>query len=98
MSEYTPIKERKESNGKLSGSVPGWRPSIHLNASEVKEIKGWEVGKTYEVAFRLKQTSYSENADGTAGASFEIVGYKVLGESLTPEQAKVKKDMGADEE
>lgn len=59
-------------------SPTAMRPHIYLSSEEVKEVKSWEVGKTYKVALELKQVLKSEERNGSVSASFEVMKYKVL--------------------
>ncbi len=51
--------------------------TLDLKASEVPEIKSWDVGKTYDLTLKVKMRSKSEGGyDGKQPlrASFEVVG------------------------
>lgn len=56
-------------------------PSIHFDATELPEIKGWEVGKTYKLEITIKQTSLDVSnyrGEGKTSAGFEIHKVKVV--------------------
>ncbi len=49
---------------------------IHLNSSDLPEIKEWKVGKTYKIVLEVKQISLSQDSYGgktNHSAGFEIV-------------------------
>lgn len=60
-------------------------PSIHLNQKQLPEIKDWEVGKNYEIALKVRQTSKREDDDKKISGSFDIVGIKVF---MSEEESK----------
>jgi hypothetical protein len=75
-------------------------PSLYLTAEDLPAIKDWEVGKTYELAIKVIQTSKNQdevNGKKNLSARFEIKGIKVL-KSLSKEQEKIKEDMGLNNE
>lgn len=49
-------------------------PSLHLDSKQLSEIKNWEVGKSYTITLKIKQTSKIENDKGDIMADFNIIG------------------------
>jgi hypothetical protein len=50
-----------------------FRPSIHLEEDQLKEIKNWEVGEKYTLILEVTQKSKRENSDKKISASFDIM-------------------------
>ena len=52
-----------------------FRPSIHLNEDQLKEIKNWQVGENYTLILEVTQKSQRESEDSSKkiSASFEIM-------------------------
>jgi hypothetical protein len=67
------MKKVTPTSGAELPSKEKYYPSIHLSSKDLKEIKNWEVGKTYKVILEIKQKSMSEDADKTISASFDII-------------------------
>ena len=55
-------------------------PSFYVSASQMPEIKDWEVGKKYRLMIEVEQKSKNESEDSGVDASFEILAYKHLKE------------------
>lgn len=59
-------------------------PHLDLSDADLPDIKDWEVGETYEIALKIKQTSAnsSEYPDRpkSYNACFEVTAIKVIGE------------------
>ena len=55
--------------------VDAFRPSIHLDETQVKEIRNWEVGENYTLILEVTQKSKRESEDSSKkiSASFEIM-------------------------
>ena len=53
-------------------------PRFYVDAEQISEIKGWEVGSNYRLIVEVEQVSKEEREDGTISASFKIVAYKHL--------------------
>ena len=47
-------------------------PHLDLSSDEIKEIKNWEVGKSYKVVLELRQISKREDKDKKISACFEV--------------------------
>lgn len=52
-----------------------WRPSLHLDDKDLKEIKDWSVGKTYRLVVTAKMTGMHES-DGEDDLYYEDEGKK----------------------
>ena len=46
--------------------------TLSLSSNDLKEIKNWKVGDTYDLEMTVKQTSMRQDPDGSYHASFEI--------------------------
>lgn len=53
--------------------VEVFRPSIHLDEDQLKEIKNWKVGGNYTLILEVKQRSMQENSNNKISASFDIM-------------------------
>jgi len=55
-------------------SVDHFRPSIHLEEDQLKEIRNWEVGENYTLILEVRQKSKRENdSSKKISASFDIM-------------------------
>jgi hypothetical protein len=66
----------KNSNEVAEGMGIDMAPRIHLTVDDLPDIKNWDVGETYTVSMKLKQTSLQEGGwDGKQplSADFRIV-------------------------
>ena len=59
-------------------------PTFYISTDHLPEAKKWEVGKTYDITIRVKQTGFSmrKGRDGKeqGNANFDIVGIEPGGE------------------
>lgn len=55
---------------KKSEIVPSG-PSLYLDEKQLPEIRGWDVGKSYEMTIKVKMTSLNETEENQS-AGFEI--------------------------
>jgi len=46
--------------------------TLSLSSDDLKDIKNWKVGGTYDLEMTVKQTSMHQDPDGSYHASFEI--------------------------
>ena len=69
----THLKTVKAKRG--TSHVPDvFRPSIHLDEKQLKEIKNWKVGGKYTLILEVEQTSMNnDNPDKRINASFDIM-------------------------
>lgn len=49
-----------------------WYPHLDLSSDEIKEIKNWEVGKSYKIVLEVRQVSKREDKDKKISACFEV--------------------------
>lgn len=63
------IKAKRET----SSHVDVFRPSIHLDEDQLKEIKDWEVGRNYTLILEVTQKSKREDSNKKISASFDIM-------------------------
>ena len=49
-----------------------WYPHLDLSSDEVKEVKNWEVGKSYKLSLEVKMTQKREDKDKKISACFEV--------------------------
>lgn len=56
-------------------------PGLYLTEDQLPELKGWDVGKSYEMTIKVKMNSLNESEDSQS-AGFEIteINGKKLGE------------------
>lgn len=57
----------------LSHHPDVFRPSIHLDEDQLKQIKNWEVGEKYTLILEVVQQSKSINSNKKISASFDIM-------------------------
>lgn len=72
-------------------------PTLYLDSKQLPEIKGWDVGDSYELTIKVKMVSLSETETGQS-ASFEIteindnkLGEKSYSELTEDEESEGKK-------
>ncbi len=59
-------------------AMPHLPETFSLDEDDLKDIKGWKVGKTYDLSMTVKMTGQRQDtADKTIRASFEIVDVQV---------------------
>lgn len=49
-------------------------PCLYLKVKDIPESKDWEVGKEYEVTFKLKMRSISDSIKGNDSVEFDVMG------------------------
>ena len=80
---------RKVTPEKMDGMVPEtsqpYYPSFHISTDHLPEAKKWEVGKTYMITLKVKQTGFSmrqgRDKKEQGHADFDIVGIDPQGEA-----------------
>ncbi len=77
------IKSGKKVIGLDMPMMDSYPPTVHLNDTQVPEIKDWDVGETYQIVMDVKQTSKSEDKNGNVNSSFEVVGYKPVEDDMS---------------
>ena len=73
--------------------MPKMKPSMHVSADDLPEIKDWDVGKTYRMEITARQTSkdeYKPNGKVELSAGFEITKIKPIGEQSKMEKLEKK--------
>lgn len=50
-----------------------FRPSIHLEEDQLKEIRNWEVGGKYTLILEVEQKSMRQDSNKKISASFDIM-------------------------
>lgn len=48
-------------------------PTLTLSSKDLKDIKNWKVGETYDLCVTVKQKSIRQNDDGTTEATFDVI-------------------------
>jgi len=48
------------------------KPSMYISSKDLPELKKWKVGESYDLIVNVKQTSLTQNTDGTMEGRFEI--------------------------
>ena len=81
MRKVTPEKM----DGMASEPSRDYYPSFHISTDHLPEAKKWEVGKTYTVTLKVKQTGFSirmsRDKKENGHADFDIVGIDPQGEA-----------------
>ena len=62
--------------------------TVHLDSKTLPDIRNWEVGKTYTVELKIRQTSYIAEEDNRVSAGFEIVSVKAEDGNYNTEPSK----------
>lgn len=47
-------------------------PTLSLSSNDLKDIKNWKVGETYDLDLTVKQKSMHLNSDGSVDATFDV--------------------------
>lgn len=53
-------------------------PCFHVDENQIKEIKNWEVGETYQMVVDVVMTSKREEQNSLVTAELDVVAYKYL--------------------
>lgn len=77
-------------------------PTLHLDETDLPEIRDWKVGETYTVVLKVKQTGLHKGdmMDGGKGkfsADFKVESVSVEGEDSPKEDAGESKDVETSE-
>lgn len=68
---YAPTKAKASKGYDASESMP---PSFSLDDSDLKELKSWKVGKTYDLAMTVKLVGQrNDSMDSNTHGTFEII-------------------------
>lgn len=49
-----------------------YKPSLYLTSKDLKEIKDWKVGQSYDLIVSVKMKGLTQREDGTVSGDFEI--------------------------
>lgn len=74
------------------------KPYLNLTVKHLPAIKNWQVGKTYRIELKVRQTSMDKYTDRPLSAGFEVLSVKDGGRALTKEQDSYMKKMSLDME
>lgn len=74
----TMMKMLKTSKEKEPMEMPEMRPMIHFSAKQLPQASSWEVGKTYNLKLKVKQTSMSKREGEKGEYGFEILGVETM--------------------
>lgn len=103
--DFKDLIEKKPPSTKSMKDMPlsSVKPSIYVNASEIPEIKDWNLGDTYVFRARMTSRTSSEKEgpeDSTGNACFEVESWAPDTETPAKKDAKKPaappKDDGAD--
>lgn len=89
------MKKQKAAIEKL---MPPMKPMVHFSEKELKEIKHWKLGATYNLHAKVKMVSIDQHAGSPMHASFEVLSVSAKGGAKEPMKPKGEKDEEDDED
>ena len=72
MENKTTTKVSGKSYPKIE-SPPKYRPTLHLDQSQLPAIKDWKAGETYDITLKVKMNTMTMNEFNKSHATFEIL-------------------------
>lgn len=75
-------------------SIDEMKPYIHLDETNLPDMKNWEVGKEYKILLTVRQTSknehedYQDKKDTHVSGGFEVLKVKNVTEKMPKEMSK----------
>ena len=65
-------KSKTSSSKGYAMDVPEMKPTLSLGSDDLKEVKSWDVGKTYDLEVTVKMISKHLGSDGETNGMFEV--------------------------
>lgn len=78
MRDLTHIKREKTKETMVDGPMEPMLPGLYFDFKQLPEAKKWEVGETYYLRVKVRQSSMSQHKNSPGTASFEVLGVEVV--------------------